>query len=316
VSERRKFPVPEPIDLSRAKALPLASRENKCELADFREPAAADASFADWLDSLPAFLGASSLRDLAGCMAASHRRGAHVVAAMGGHVVKVGAGPILVDLMERGIVTALCVNGAFVIHDYEIALQGGTSEDVDANILDGSFGWAGEPAEAYARACARGAREGIGLGRAMALEAEKLPEARYSVLAACARLGVPITVHVAMGTDTVHMHASVSGADVGEASHIDFRIAAGLATRLEGGVWLNIGSAVVMPEVFLKLISIARNLGHELRDVVAANLDMQRHYRTGANVIGRPVSRGIELIGHHEINLPLLRQAVLLELSR
>jgi len=305
-----------PIDLSEAKALPLASRANKCELSDFREPAAPDASFAEWLDSMPAFLGANSLRDLAGCIAASHRRGAHVVAAMGGHVVKVGAGPILVDLMERGIVTALCVNGAFVIHDYEIALQGATSENVDANILDGSFGWAAEPAEAYARACARGAREGIGLGRAMALEAEKLPDARYSVLAACARLGIPITVHVALGTDTVHMHASVSGADVGEASHIDFRIAARIATELEGGVWLNIGSAVVMPEVFLKLISIARNLGHELRDVVAANLDMQRHYRTGANVIGRPVSRGIELIGHHEINLPLLRQAVLLELSR
>jgi hypothetical protein len=307
---------PEPLDLSRATDLPLAERENKCGIDAFREPAPDGASFADVLDSLPDFLGSRSLRDLADCIAASHRRGAHVVLAMGGHVVKVGCGPVIIDLMERGIVTALCVNGAFVIHDYEIALQGGTSEDVDANILDGSFGWAGEPAEAYARACARGAREGIGLGRAMALEAEKLPEARYSVLAACARLGVPITVHVAMGTDTVHMHASVSGADVGEASHIDFRIAAGLATRLEGGVWLNIGSAVVMPEVFLKLISIARNLGHELRDVVAANLDMQRHYRTGANVIGRPVSRGIELIGHHEINLPLLRQAVLLELSR
>ena len=150
----------------------------------------------------------------------------------------------------------------------------------------------------------------------MAEETEKLPEARYSVLAACARLGVPITVHVGVGTDTVHMHESVSGADVGEASHIDFRIAAQLTTELEGGVWLNVGSAVVMPEVFLKLVSIARNLGHELRDVVAANLDMQRHYRTGANVIGRPVSRGIELIGHHEINLPLLRQAVLVELSR
>jgi hypothetical protein len=305
-----------PIDLSKAKGLPLASRPNKCELSDFRDPAAPDASSAELLDSMPAFLGANSLRDLAGCIAASHRRGAHVVAAMGGHVVKVGAGPILIDLMERGIVTALCVNGAFVIHDYEIALQGATSENVDANILDGSFGWAEEPAEAYARACARGAREGIGLGRAMALEAEKLPEARYSVLAACARLGIPITVHVAVGTDTVHMHASVSGADVGEASHIDFRIAARIATELDGGVWLNIGSAVVMPEVFLKLISIARNLGHELRDVVAGNLDMQRHYRTGANVIGRPVSRGIELIGHHEINLPLLRQAVLVELAR
>jgi hypothetical protein len=305
---------PRPIDLSRARATPLADRENKARLEHFREPASADASFAELLDSLPDFLGARSLRELADCIAASHRRGAHVIAAMGGHVAKVGCGPVIIDLMERGILTALSVNGAFVIHDYEIALQGGTSEDVDANILDGSFGWASEPAEAFARACTRGAKEGMGLGRAMALEAEKLPEARQSVLAACARLSVPITVHVGVGTDTVHMHAAVSGADMGEASHLDFRIAAQLASELEGGVWLNLGSAVVMPEVFLKLVSIARNLGYELRDVVAANLDMQRHYRTGANVIGRPVSRGIELIGHHEINLPLLRQAVLVAL--
>jgi hypothetical protein len=307
---------PPPLDLSRARALPLASRANKCRVEDFREPAAEGASAAELLDSLPDFLGARALRELAARIAASHRRGAHVVAAMGGHVIKVGCGPLVVDLMERGILTALSVNGAFVIHDYEIALQGGTSEDVDANIRDGSFGFAREPAEAFARACTRGAREGIGLGRAMAEEASKLPLARHSVLAACARLSVPITVHVGVGTDTVHMHAAMSGADLGEASHIDFRIAAAIATELEGGVWLNVGSAVVMPEVFLKLVSIARNLGHELSDVVAANLDMQRHYRTGANVIGRPVSRGIEVIGHHEILLPLLRQAVLVELAR
>jgi hypothetical protein len=307
---------PPPLDLSRARGLPLASRANRCRVEDFREPAPEDASAAQLLDSLPDFLGARALRELAACIAASHRRGAHVVAAMGGHVVKVGCGPLIVDLLERGILTALSVNGAFVIHDYEIALQGGTSENVDANIRDGTFGFAREPADAFARACARGAREGIGLGRAMAEETEKLPLARHSVLAACARLSVPITVHVGIGTDTVHMHASMSGAEVGEASHIDFRIAAQIATELEGGVWLNIGSAVVMPEVFLKLVSIARNLGHELADVVAANLDMQRHYRTGANVIGRPVSRGIEVIGHHEILLPLLRQAVLVDLSR
>ena len=234
---------------------------------------------------------------------------------MGGHVVKVGCGPVLIDLMERGIVTALAVNGAFAIHDYEIALEGETSEFVDETIRDGSFGWAREPAEAFARACARGVREGIGLGRAIALEAEKLPNARHSMLAACARLAVPVTVHVAIGTDTVHMHPAVSGAEVGEASHLDFRIAARIATELEGGVWLNVGSAVLMPEVFLKLVSIARNRGVALEHVVAANLDMQRHYRTGANVIGRPVARGIEVLGHHEINLPLLRLAVLAALD-
>jgi len=307
---------PEPLDLSNTRARPLDERANKCEVERFREPAAADASVGELLASLPDFLGARSLRELAACIAASHLDGRHVVVSLGGHVIKVGCGPVLVDLMERGIVTALAVNGAFVIHDYEIALQGATSEYVDQTIRDGTFGWARETADAFARACTRGAREGIGLGRAMTLETEKLPRARYSVLAACARLGVPITVHVGIGTDTVHMHPALSGADLGEASHIDFRIAARIATELEGGVWINVGSAVVMPEVFLKLVSIARNLGHPLEQVVAANLDMQRHYRTDANVIGRPVARGIEVLGHHEINLPLLRHAVLAELVR
>jgi len=310
---RRKAPAP--LDLSRARALPLSARENKVGLAGFRAPAAPDATAAELLDSLPDFLGGSSLRELARRIADSHRRGAHVVLAMGGHVVKVGCGPVLIDLMERGIVTALCVNGAFAIHDYEIALQGATSEVVERTIRDGSFGWAEEPALAFARACTRGAREGIGLGRALAQEAAALPHARHSMLAACARTGIPLTVHVGMGTDTVQMHAAFPGADAGEASHLDFRIAAAIAAELEGGTWINVGSAVVMPEVFLKLVSIARNLGHPLEDVVAANLDMQRHYRTGANVIGRPVARGIEILGHHEINLPLLRHAVLRALS-
>jgi len=310
---RRKLPLP--LDLRGSRDLSIRDRAHKTTLADFREPAPAGAAIGHVLDSLPDFLGARSLRELAAAIAASHRAGHHVVAAMGGHVVKVGCGPVLIDLMERGIVTALAVNGAFAIHDYEIALAGETSEFVDETLRDGSFGWAREPAEAFARACARGVREGIGLGRAMAFEAEKLPNARHSMLAACARLEIPITVHVAIGTDTVHMHPSVSGSDVGEASHLDFRIAAQVATELEGGVWLNIGSAVLMPEVFLKLVSIARNRGHALANVVAANLDMQQHYRTSANVIGRPVARGIEVIGHHEINLPLLRLAVLAALE-
>jgi hypothetical protein len=307
---------PEPVDLTSARAIALQGRENKCDVGMFRTPAPPDAPIGEVLDALPDFLGAASLRDLASCIAASHRQGRHVVFAMGGHVVKVGCGPFLIDLMERGIVTALAVNGAFAIHDYEIALQGATSEHVDRTIRDGSFGWGRETGEAFGRACARGAGEGIGLGRAIAEEAEKLAEARYSVLAACARLGVPITVHVGVGTDTVHMHAPVSGAELGEASHIDFRIAARVVTELEGGVWLNVGSAVVMPEVFLKLVSLARNLGHPLENVVAGNLDMQRQYRTGANVIGRPVARGIEVIGHHEINVPLLRHAILAELAK
>lgn len=310
-----KRPLPQPIDLAAVRDVSITELRHKASIDGFRAPAVPMASFGEVLESLPDFLGARALRDLAACIARSHRGGHHVIAAMGGHVVKVGCGPILIDLMERGIVTALCVNGSFVIHDYEIALHGETSEYVDESIRDGSFGWSREPADAYARACTRGAREGIGLGRAMALESEFLPNASQSVLAACARLSIPITVHVGIGTDTVHMHPSVSGANLGEATLIDFRIAAALATELDGGVWINVGTAVLMPEVFLKLVSIARNLGHRLEDVVAANLDMERHYRTSANVIGRPVARGIEIIGHHEINLPLLRMAVLHELA-
>jgi len=303
--------MPEPLDLSQAKDSSIGERVNKCRLEQFRPPCGPDASVREFLRSLPDFLGARALHDLAQAIVSSRARGRHVVLAMGGHTVKVGCGPIIVDLLERGLLTALCVNGAFVIHDYEIALQGATSENVDASIKDGSFGWARETALAYARACERGAREEIGLGRAMALAAAELPHARHSVLAACARLSIPLTVHVAIGTDTVHMHNDVSGADLGAATHLDFRIAARLATELDGGVWLNVGSAVLIPEVFLKLVSIARNLGYPLDDVTAANMDMLPHYRTQANVIGRPVRRGISVMGHHEINLPLLRLAVL-----
>jgi hypothetical protein len=313
---KKRRPLPEPIDLAATRDVPIASLHHKADLSGFRAPAEPGASIGAVLASLPDFLGARALRELAGCIASSHRAGRHVIAALGGHVIKVGCGPVLIDLMERGILTGLAVNGAFAIHDYEIALHGATSEYVDEGIRDGSFGWSREPAAAWGRACARAVSEKIGLGRALALEAADLPNAGQSVLAACARLPVPITVHVGIGTDTVHMHPSVSGADLGEASHLDFRIAATLVSELEGGVWINIGTAVVMPEVFLKLVSIARNLGHPLEDVVAANLDMERHYRTSANVIGRPVSRGIEVLGHHEINLPLLRLAVLEALAR
>ena len=304
-------PYPEPLDLAATRATPLAERANRCEVSNFRPLASEGASMDDFLASLPDFLGARALRDLADCMARSHRQGAHVVLALGGHVAKVGCGPVIIDLLERGLVSALAVNGAFVIHDYEIAREGATSEFVDESIRDGSFGWARETAQAFARACHRGAQEELGLGRALSQEAAGLPWAEHSVLATCARLEVPISVHVAVGTDTVHMHPELSGADLGAASHLDFRMAARVVSELAGGVWVNVGSAVVMPEVFLKLVSIARNLGHPLDDVVAANLDMQRHYRTGANVIGRPVAKGIEVLGHHEINLPLLRHALL-----
>ncbi len=306
----------QPLDLAAARPYPIEERENLVSVGGFGRPIPPEASVAEFLRSLPDFLGARALLDLAAAIARARRRGRGVVFAMGGHVVKVGCGPLVADLIEREIVTAAAVNGAFAIHDYEIALRGETSEDVARSIRDGSFGWARETAEAFARAARRGAEEGIGLGRALGLAALDLPNAKESVLATCARLGVPCTVHVAIGTDTVHIHPGLSGADLGEATHLDFRIAAAVVADLDGGVWVNIGSAVIMPEVFLKLVSIARNIGRPLEDVIAANMDMMRHYRTSANVIGRPVRQGLEVTGHHEILIPLLRVAALDAMAR
>jgi len=303
----------EPVDLSGVQPIPIASRENLVRVEAFGRPVSTSATVKDFLASLPAILGAESLRELAAAIAGARARGRPVVFAMGAHVVKVGCGPLVIDLMERGIVTAIAVNGAFPIHDFEVALIGETSEDVGENVRNGRFGMARETAETFARAARRAAAKRIGLGRAIGDEvlAANLPNARLSVLAAAARLGVPASVHVAVGTDTIHMHPGISGADLGEASHTDFKLMAAVVCDLEGGVWANIGSAVILPEVFLKLVTIARNLGHPLDDVTAANLDMLSHYRTSANVLARPVKRGISILGHHEILLPLLRVAVL-----
>lgn len=311
MTEPPRTPRVQPLDLARATPYPIGDRESLVTLRGFGRPVSPGASTGEFLRSLPDFLGARALRDLARAIARARRHARPVVFAMGAHVVKVGCGPLLIDLIEREVVTAIAVNGAFAIHDYEIALVGETSEEVAKTIRDGTFGWVRETGEAFARAARRGREEAIGLGRALGLEAMALPNARMSVLATCARLGVPCTVHVAIGTDIVHMHPAVSGADLGAASHIDFRIAASVVMDLDGGVWANVGSAVVLPEVFLKCVSIARNLGKPLDDVVAANMDMMRHYRPAANVLDRPVRVGIEVTGHHEIMIPLLRVAVL-----
>jgi hypothetical protein len=219
--------------------------------------------------------------------------------------------------MKRRIITGLALNGAGAIHDYEIALGGRTSEDVEAGLEDGSFGMAAETGEALAAAAERGVREGCGLGSALGwhiIEAN-CPYRDRSLLAVAAALGLPATVHVAIGADTVHMHPNAAGAAIGEASHIDFRIVCGVVARLDGGVWLNIGSAVVLPEVFLKAVTVARNLGAPLEGLMTANLDMIRHYRPQKNVVERPAATGLTLIGHHEIILPLLRMGILVALE-
>ncbi len=300
-----------PMDLSALRVYPVAGRRSLVDVKDFGRPARPGASFGAFERSLPNTLAARELRGLADEVAKASRRGRPVVAAFGAHVIKSGVGPVLIDLMKRGVVTALATHGASAVHDYEISLIGRTSEDVAEGLSNGAFGMARETAAALGRAAKRGA-QGEGLGRALGemIREDKNPWARHSVFAAASRLKVPATVHVALGTDIVHMHPQVSGAALGEASLTDFRILCSVVGDLEGGVWLNIGSAVVMPEVFLKALSAARNLGCKVKNFCCANLDMIQHYRPRANVLMRPRGKGYAITGHHEIMLPLLRMMV------
>ena len=305
-----------PLDLSKVNPIPIRERKNLVKHAHFGELVDPNGSIGDLINSLPDLLAGIELRAAIDAVVQSHRNGRPVWAAMGGHVVKVAQGPALIDLLERGIVTGFAMNGATAIHDLEIALIGETSENVKENIADGSFGMASETAEAFQLASQR-ARDGVGLGQALGewIESEQLPHRNLSMLAAAARIGAPCTVHVGLGTDVVHMHPGVLSGQLGESSSIDFKILAAHATDLGGGCWWNIGSAVILPEVFLKAVNIARNLGHPLDGVTAINFDMLRHYRTSVNVLSRPVARGISLTGHHELLIPLFRAGVLLALE-
>ncbi|MEC9476376.1 MAG: hypothetical protein VX764_04985 [Planctomycetota bacterium] len=305
-----------PLDLDQVKSIPIDQRRNIVERDQFRPLCDPDGSIEDLFNSLPDILAARELKAAAEAVSNSHARGAPVIAALGGHVVKVGMGPLIIDLMERGVISSIAMNGATAIHDLELSLIGETSEDVEQNIADGSFGMAEETASAFRESALEGSR-GIGLGAALGnwICSSNAPHADLSMLAAAKRLAIPATVHVAIGTDIVHMHPGVAGAPMGEATAIDFRILAAVVKDLENGCWLNIGSAVVMPEVFLKVVNIARNIGQSLDGITAINFDMIPHYRTSRNVLERPVERGISLIGHHEINLPLFRVALLQKIS-
>jgi hypothetical protein len=311
-SERK--PWPDPLDLGGVRSRSLGECRHIVHIEDFATAADPDGTAAAFLESLPRILGAERLRDLARDMVKARRDDRGVVLALGGHVAKVGVGPLVVDLMERGVVTAIAANGAFAIHDLEIALGGSTSEDVDEVLKDGTFGMARETADAFDSASRRASGEGTGLGRCLGEALAEAPHGASSVLASGARLRVPVTVHLAIGTDTVHMHPGISGAHLGESTLNDFRILASAARAL--GVWVNVGSAVILPEVFLKIVGVLRNLGEPMDDITAADLDFIRHYRPGVNVLRRPASKGIALTGHHEILLPLLRLAILMEGDR
>jgi hypothetical protein len=301
----------EPLNADGLRTTSLYGRQSKVGVADFAHAAQPGASFHDFWASLPAILGAKDLKDLTARMVKAKQGGKQLHWSMGAHVLKVGLGPVLIDLMRRGYLTALSVNGAVLVHDTEIALAGKTSEDVDASLGDGSFGVTRETAEFLNEAAKDAARRGIGLGEAVGrriLDA-KAPHADLSVLAQSVALDQPVTAHVALGTDVVHLHPNADGAAIGQATLYDFKVFAGITAKLQHGVYLNVGSAVLMPEIFLKAVTLARNLGHDVTDFTAANFDFVRHYRPITNVVTRPTGaggRGFHFTGQHEIMLPLL----------
>ena len=303
-------------DLSGVRTYPLGSRKSKASVDAFARPYEAGSGVSGLLQSLPAFLAASDFTRVVDALAAARKRGAAIIWGIGAHVVKTGLSPILVDLMERGYVSALATNGAGVIHDFEIALGGATSEDVDEALGPGTFGMAEETATLLNTAIRDGVARGLGLGQSVGeyLLAQAPKFAQHSVVAAAARLEIPVTVHVAIGTDIIHMHSMASGAALGEGSLRDFRYFTSAVARLEHGVYINCGSAVVLPEVFLKAVALARNQGHSLNGLTTVNIDFLRHYRPMTNVVTRPtagIGKGYALTGHHELLLPLLAAALI-----
>jgi len=305
-----------PIDVSRLKTFSMGKRAHKVDVSALAKLPDKGASVAEFVESLPDFLGACNLKRLAEVIADAAKKDRPVFFAMGAHVIKVGCSPIIIDLMKRGILTGIALNGAGGIHDFEMASHGQTSEDVGANLHDGRFGMTIEAPQILAEAAKQGRQNEVGLGSALGniINEQKLPHRQMSLLAAAEKYDKLATMHVAIGTDVVHMHEQADGADIGVASMIDFRRTCSAVADLgDGGVWVNVGSAVILPEVFLKAVSIARNLGSDLDDMYTANLDMIRHYRPGQNVLSRPVQKGhsFEVIGHHEITLPLLRMMIL-----
>lgn len=306
-----------PYDLTGLRTYELQSRPSKVFVTDLGRPADPKLPIGDWLDTLPKQLAANELRKVRDHLLRARRDGKMVAVAIGGHVIKTGCAPYLIDLIESGVIRSVSMNGSAAIHDFELAFAGKTSEDVGAQLHAGNFGMARETADAFAVAALDGAQHDRGLGHALGRYIDQAPCAHpeASLVLAAYRAGIPCTVHVALGTDIIHMHPHVSGAALGEASMLDFRILCTVVSQLGGGVWMNLGSAVVMPEVFLKAISVARNFGCDLDGLVTVNFDKESKYRTGMNVLRRPGSEGIEVIGHHELLIPLLHVAVVAKMA-
>jgi hypothetical protein len=307
-----------PLGLEDVSTYPLASRPSKVTVKDFARPVAEDSSLRDFLQTLPDILAVRSLRELAAQIRRARSLHKPIIWGIGGHVIKTGLASVIADLMRRGFVSAIAANGSVLVHDAEIALVGSTSEDVDATLGAGAFGAAEETVELLNRAAREGASDRIGLGEAMgrALLALDPPHKNYSLLCEAYERRVPFTAHVLIGADIAHFHKSADGAALGATTHTDFRLLSELVRRMSGGgVYLNIGSAVVLPEIFLKAVTLVRNLGHPLEDFTTANFDFIQQYRPLTNVVRRPTAagagRGYSITGHHELTIPLLAAAIL-----
>jgi hypothetical protein len=315
-----------PLPLSSVHTYPLSSRKSKVHVSDFAKPFGSNPSLKKFLDSLPHILAAQDLRDIAFAIHAARRQKRAILWGIGGHVIKVGLGPVLIDLMRRGFVTGVAMNGAALVHDFEIALAGNTSEDVDAALPDGRFGMAEETGRYVNEIAKLASRLRIGYGESAGQFLNSgvvpAPYAERSVLASAYKLKIPVTIHLAIGTDIPHMHPAVEPGSLGAATYTDFRLFSALVQGMQpGGVYLNWGSAVILPEIFLKAVSVSRNYGVPLRPITTANFDFVQHYRPLQNVVKRPTapptkggatpqSRGYAVTGHHELLMPLLAAAL------
>lgn len=304
------------VDLKKIKTIALDGRKCKVEVRDFAKTAKKGESFKAFYDSLPNILAAKNLRSLIDAVVSAHRKKKMVIVMMGAHVIKCGLSPLIIDLMKRKVIKAVALNGAGIIHDTEIAMIGRTSEDVGEGIVDGSFGMAAETADFINGAIYAGFRRGTGIGESLgaAISKAKLPHRNLSILANGYALNIPVTVHVAIGTDIIHQHPSANGQATGEGSLLDFKNFIYNVSNLEGGVAINLGSAVILPEVFLKAVTVSRNLHSKPSAFTTANFDMINQYRPHQNVLSRPTSMGGEsynIIGHHEISIPLLYRAII-----
>lgn len=308
-----------PINLKGLRTYSIKKRKSKVKKEFLATPYKKGGSFGEFINSLPDILQARSLRELAKAIINARRQGRPVVLGMGAHVIKVGLSPVINDLINKDIITAIATNGACIIHDFELSYAGHTSEDVHEEIKTGMFGMARETGELLNRAIKYGAKKGIGIGRAVGefIEKKRLPHRELSIFRTAFIKDIPATVHVAIGTDIIHMHPSADGAAIGKASLIDFRLFSSVVSELEGGVYINLGSAVIMPEVFLKALTIARNLGHRVENITTANMDFIQHYRPRENVLIRPTNLGgqyFAITGHHEIMFPLLAAMIIEEI--